>query len=201
MVNIPLAIFNLVPAYPLDGGRVLRAVLWFAGEDLRWGSMVAARVGQVAAAGSLFAGVWILFDGSRAPAEQTPGRCTRAASSQYATIFQDFVAAAECRIGDGRDLARSRRGIGQALPRSTCCRRTGSRPRQRASPPPPPDDPRGNHATPAQVLASKPEHGAQHAPAVERVRRHQIEDGQGELTMASHRPKAPARTKRRVVSN
>ena len=49
-VNIPLAIFNLVPAYPLDGGRVLRAVLWFAGQDLRWGSTVAARVGQVAAA-------------------------------------------------------------------------------------------------------------------------------------------------------
>ena len=55
MVNIPLAIFNLVPAYPLDGGRVLRAVLWFAGDDLRWGSKIASRVGQVAAAGLLFA--------------------------------------------------------------------------------------------------------------------------------------------------
>jgi len=63
-MNIPLAIFNLVPAYPLDGGRVLRAVLWFAGQDLAWGSAVAARVGQVAAVGLLFAGVWILFDGS-----------------------------------------------------------------------------------------------------------------------------------------
>jgi len=63
-MNIPLAIFNLVPAYPLDGGRVLRAVLWFAGQDLRWGSIIAARVGQVAAVTLLFAGVWVLFDGS-----------------------------------------------------------------------------------------------------------------------------------------
>jgi Zn-dependent protease len=62
-MNIPLAIFNLVPAYPLDGGRVLRAVLWFAGQDLSWGSKIAARVGQVAAVGLLFAGVWILLDG------------------------------------------------------------------------------------------------------------------------------------------
>lgn len=63
-LNIPLAIFNLVPAYPLDGGRVLRAVLWFAGQDLRWGSAIAARVGQITAIGLLFAGVWMLFDGS-----------------------------------------------------------------------------------------------------------------------------------------
>src|SRR5450631_613575 len=63
-MNVPLAIFNLVPAYPLDGGRVLRSLLWFAAEDLQWGSTVAARVGQVAAVGLLFSGVWILFDGS-----------------------------------------------------------------------------------------------------------------------------------------
>jgi Zn-dependent protease len=64
LVNIPLAIFNLVPAFPLDGGRVLRALLWFAGDDLPWASSVSSRVGQVAAAGLLFSGVWILFDGS-----------------------------------------------------------------------------------------------------------------------------------------
>jgi Zn-dependent protease len=60
-MNIPVAIFNLVPAYPLDGGRVLRSLLWFAGDDPRWGSTVAARVGQVAAAGFLLVGLYLLF--------------------------------------------------------------------------------------------------------------------------------------------
>jgi Zn-dependent protease len=62
LMNVPLAIFNLVPAYPLDGGRVLRAVLWFAAQDVRWGSLVSARVGQAAAVGLLFAGVYLLIE-------------------------------------------------------------------------------------------------------------------------------------------
>jgi Zn-dependent protease len=97
MMNIPLAIFNLVPAFPLDGGRVLRAVLWFAGDDLRWGSLIAARVGQVAALGLLFAGVWILFDGSGGVLSGlwlimiAWFMYAGASSSQYATIFQDSL--------------------------------------------------------------------------------------------------------------
>jgi len=97
MVNIPLAIFNLVPAYPLDGGRILRAVLWFAGDDLRWGSAVATRVGQIAAMGLLFAGVWALFDGT---GSTLAGlwlimiawfMYAGATSSQYATIIQEAL--------------------------------------------------------------------------------------------------------------
>jgi CBS domain-containing protein len=96
-MNIPLAIFNLVPAFPLDGGRVLRAMLWFAGQDLRWGSTVAARVGQVAAVGLLFSGIWILIDGG---AGFLGGvwlimiawfMYAGAASSRYATLFQDAL--------------------------------------------------------------------------------------------------------------
>lgn len=60
-MNVPLAVFNLVPAYPLDGGRVLRSVLWYAGDDRRWGSAIAVRVGQVVAVGLLLAGIWMLL--------------------------------------------------------------------------------------------------------------------------------------------
>lgn len=61
LVNVPVGVFNLVPAYPLDGGRVLRAVVWFAAQDLRWGSLVAARAGQLGAGLLVFAGLYGLF--------------------------------------------------------------------------------------------------------------------------------------------
>ena len=117
MVNIPLAVFNLVPAYPLDGGRVLRAVLWFAGEDLRWGSTVAARVGQVAAAGLLFAGVWILFDGSGGALGGlwlimiAWFMYAGAASSQYATIFQDSLRRLTVASVMDRDFGKIQAGV------------------------------------------------------------------------------------------
>jgi Zn-dependent protease len=116
-MNVPLAIFNLVPAYPLDGGRVLRAVLWFAGDDLRWGSTVAARVGQVAAIGLLFSGVWILFDGSSGALGGlwliiiAWFMYAGATSSQYATKFQDSLRRRTVASVMDRDFGRVQAGV------------------------------------------------------------------------------------------
>lgn len=45
-INLILAFFNLLPAFPLDGGRVLRSVLWAWRGNLRWATLVASRIGS-----------------------------------------------------------------------------------------------------------------------------------------------------------
>ena len=46
MLNFVLAIFNMAPAYPMDGGRVLRAVIWMATGNPTRATRLAARIGQ-----------------------------------------------------------------------------------------------------------------------------------------------------------
>jgi Zn-dependent protease/CBS domain-containing protein len=55
--NFLIAVFNLVPGYPLDGGRVLRAYLWRHGKELDEATVLTGRCGQVIAGLMFFFGI------------------------------------------------------------------------------------------------------------------------------------------------
>ncbi|HEX8370147.1 MAG TPA: site-2 protease family protein [Pyrinomonadaceae bacterium] len=59
--NMLLAIFNLFPGYPLDGGRVLRAFLWRRGTDLNEATVITGRAGQIIAIAMITVGLYISF--------------------------------------------------------------------------------------------------------------------------------------------
>jgi Zn-dependent protease/CBS domain-containing protein len=74
-INGILGLFNLIPGFPLDGGRVFRAIVWGITHNLQRATVIAANVGRAIAflfilfgfwqiaIGNLFNGIWIAFIG------------------------------------------------------------------------------------------------------------------------------------------
>jgi len=65
-VNILVGLFNLIPGFPLDGGRIVRSIFWGITDDLQKATRWASWMGQVVAWGLIFAGMSMLF-GVRIP--------------------------------------------------------------------------------------------------------------------------------------
>jgi Zn-dependent protease/CBS domain-containing protein len=63
-INLALVVFNLIPGYPLDGGRVFRAIVWAITGNMRRATFIAANVGRFFAFLLIFVGIWQMFTGN-----------------------------------------------------------------------------------------------------------------------------------------
>jgi len=63
-INLALVLFNLIPGYPLDGGRVFRAIVWAITGNMRRATLIAANVGRLFAFLFIFIGVWQMISGN-----------------------------------------------------------------------------------------------------------------------------------------
>ena len=111
-INLALAAFNLLPAAPLDGGRVLHGLVWLAGRN-RW------RATRVAAGAGIFLGLMFVLGGCRSP--------TKSANDLFDGLLIGFIgwwmfasARGELGVGavhlvfDGVTVAEVMRPVGEA---------------------------------------------------------------------------------------
>jgi Zn-dependent protease len=61
-MNVLLLVFNLMPAYPLDGGRITRSIIWRVTGSKRTGTVISARMGQGLSLVLAAFGIWLLLN-------------------------------------------------------------------------------------------------------------------------------------------
>lgn len=64
MINTAIVIFNLIPAFPLDGGRVFRAILWWWKKNLSWATQISTRLGSGFGFALIFIGILSFITGN-----------------------------------------------------------------------------------------------------------------------------------------
>lgn len=116
-INLGLAAFNLLPGFPLDGGRILRAAIWWRGGDLVSATRQATRVGQATAFGLMvlgllqFAagtagGVWLVLIGWFLLGAAQASYVHVAASATLATLRVADVMSRDCPAVSGAQTLR-----------------------------------------------------------------------------------------------
>src|SRR5580700_9689789 len=112
-INLTLAAFNMIPGYPLDGGRILRSILWMTSHDVERATRMAANVGKAIAllfiafgifrafGGAGFGGLWIAFIGWFLLQAATASASSVAITAGLKGVRVSDVMTADCVMLDG----------------------------------------------------------------------------------------------------
>lgn len=114
-INISLAVFNLIPGFPLDGGRILRGIIWWLTGDGVRATRIAARIGQVVAfafivlgivrffMGAGFGGLWMAFIGWFLLEAAGASRAQVETNEKLRGVNAGDLIERECIVVDGHD--------------------------------------------------------------------------------------------------
>jgi len=112
-INLSVAAFNMIPGYPLDGGRILRSILWLTSRDALRATQRAAAVGKVIAllliafgifrffGGAGFGGLWFAFIGWFLLQAATASASSVAVTAGLKGVRVSDVMTADCVTLDG----------------------------------------------------------------------------------------------------